>query len=151
MNKICCFAGHRDISDIEKVYIDLKDLIEKLIIEKKVLEFWVGNYGTFDLLSARAVSELKIKYPDIQLNLVIPYITNLVKSRKDEFDSIIMADIKEKTPKNLKILKCNEYMVNKSDFLICYIQYTYGGSYKTLMYAEKKKLCIYNLANNKKL
>lgn len=145
MNKICCFAGHRDIINSEKVYKELINLIEEMITTKNVLEFWVGNYGTFDLLSARAVRELKIKYPDIQLNLVIPYITNSVNLRKDEFDNIIMADIKEKTPKNLKILKCNEYMINNSQYLICYVAHTWGGAYKTLLYAKNKNKNIYNL------
>ena len=147
-NKICCFAGHRDIINTEKVYKELINLIEEMITTKNVLEFWVGNYGTFDLLSARVVRELKIKYPFIKLNLVIPYITNSVNLRKDEFDNIIMADIKEKTPKNLKILKCNEYMINNSKYLICYVEHTWGGAYKTLSYAKKKNKNIFNIFKN---
>ena len=42
-------------------------------------------------------------------------------------------------------------VVSKSDYLICYVQYNFGGAYKTLQYAKKKKMCIYNLANNKKM
>ena len=57
-------------------YDNLVNLIEKLIIEENVSEFWVGNYGNFDGLSAKAVRCLKEKHPDIQINLVIPYLTS---------------------------------------------------------------------------
>ena len=41
-----------------------------------------------------------------------------------------------------------EYMINKSDFLICYVQHSCGGASKTLEYAEKKKhIEIINIFN----
>lgn len=54
--------------------------------------------------------------------------------------------IPEKTQKKLKIIKANQYMVNESDFLICYVKNSWGGAAKTLEYAKQKKKNIYNLA-----
>ncbi len=75
MTKRCCFAGHAKIGYSDEIYSELVELIEKLIIQKGVTEFMVGNYGNFDALSARAVRCLKEKYSHIRLSLVIPYLT----------------------------------------------------------------------------
>ncbi len=142
MRKICCFAGHSKINDAEDILKKLCAVIEHLISEEKVTEFWVGNYGDFDKLSARAVRALKEKYSNIKLNLVIPYLTSEINEFKEmyykNYDNILIADIPEKTPKKLQILKGNEYMVCNSQFFVCYVKHTFGGAAKTLEYAKKK-------------
>ena len=153
MNKICCFAGHSKIYHTDDIYDNLINLIEKLITKENVSEFWVGNYGSFDSLSGKAVRTLKEKYPDIQLNLVIPYLTSSINEYREQYyrnyDHIVVPDLPEKTPKRYQILKCNEYMVNNSDFIICYVQNSYGGAFKTMEYAQKKKhIKIFNLFSN---
>ena len=86
-----------------------KDLMEKtvelLIIQHKVNEFWVGNYGTFDSLAARTVRTLKEKYSNIQLILCIPYLTQEINDNKEfyykNYDSILVADVPLSTPKRI--------------------------------------------------
>lgn len=153
MTKICCFAGHSKLYNSDEIYHNLVNLIEKLITEENVSEFWVGNYGSFDWLSAKAVRSLKEKYPAIKLNLVIPYLTSDINENRElyyrNYDHILMADLPERTPKRFQILKCNEYMVNNSDFIICYVQYSWGGAAKTMEYAQKKKhIKIFNIAQD---
>ena len=64
----------------------------------------------------------------------------------ENYDTILMADISENTPQKLRILKCNEYMVNTSDFIICYVEHN-GGAAKTLEFAQKKtNIEIINIA-----
>ena len=117
MSKRCCFAGHSKIYHTDDIYDNLVNLIEKLIIEEDVSEFWVGNYGNFDGLSAKAVRNLKEKYPDIQLNLVIPYLTSNINEYKElyyeKYDNILMADLPDQTPKKFQILKWNRYNPSK--------------------------------------
>ena len=57
----------------------------------------------------------------------------------NNYDNIIVADIPQSTPKNLQIIKTNQYMINNSDILICYVSQTFGGAAKTLEYAKSKK------------
>ena len=146
----CCFAGHRHIYDS-----DLKTKMKKLIvslIENGASVFLVGNYGDFDRLSSSVVRSLKENYPFIQLNLVIPYLTKEIISQKEwyesRYDHILLSEIKENTPRHLRIIKGNESMVNQSDILISYVLHSTGGANKTLSYAKKKKLIIYNLADS---
>jgi len=93
----------------------------------------------------------KKRYPFIQLYLVIPYLTKEIITNKEwyesRFDSILLADIPEYTPHYLKIIKGNEYLIHRSDYLIAYVTSSYGGAAKTLDYAKKNKdITIYNLA-----
>lgn len=57
-----------------------------------------------------------------------------------------MADIPVNTPGNLKIIKANEFIVDRCDFLICYVSHGWGGAAKTLERAEKNRLDIINIA-----
>ncbi len=84
MKKICCFAGHSKLYGKEDIYENLLSAIEHLITEENITEFWVGNYGDFDNLSAKAVRVLKDKHPDIQLNLVIPYLTKEINEYREQ-------------------------------------------------------------------
>lgn len=149
MGKRCCFAGHGDFSYGEEEYEDLVEQIEKLILNENVTEFWVGNYGAFDRLAARAVKDLRKKYPHITLELVIPYLTVGISTDKEyyeAYDGILVADIPAHTPQRFRILKCNAYMVDKADFLLCYVRHGWGGAAQTLEYAQKKEyLTVLNL------
>jgi len=149
-NKRCCFAGHSKVYDpsiVEKIVEKARQLVE----EYGITDFWVGNYGAFDGYAASAVRKLKAKYPQISLSLVIPYLTKEINEYREDYyknyDSIIMADIPETTPRNLKIIKANEFMINNSDFLISYVNYSWGGAVKTVEYAIKKKIQVVNLGS----
>lgn len=139
---IVTFCGHKD--DIYK-----KDTEEKLyeileeLIKKGANEFLLGGYGSFDSLAAVTVRNLKKKYPDIKSVLVIPYINR----ECDEFlyDCSWYPDL-ENVPKRFAISKRNECMVNKSDVVVAYVQYGYGGALNTLEYAKRKGKEIINLA-----
>lgn len=149
-SKICCFAGHSEIYDFS-----IAEKTEKLVIkliEQGVCEFWVGNYGGFDRLASSIVRKLKNNYSHIKLNLIIPYLTKEITENKLEFsakyDCILIADIPENTPKKFYIIKTNEYMINNSDYLICYVSHSWGGAYKTYEYAKRKShIQIFNIGN----
>lgn len=148
-NKICCFAGHRDVYDTKTIISVLHNEVENLIINENIKEFWVGNYGSFDAIASKCVRTLKTKYKDVKLVLVIPYITKQLNEYKEQhyekYDEILMEDIPPSTPRQLKIIKCNEYIVNEAEYLICYIRHTWGGAAKTFEYAQKRKIKIINI------
>ena len=152
--KICCFAGHGkyDLNNdkIEQLY----ELCQNLILNEYVSEFWVGNYGLFDKTVAKVIRDIKNKYTGGELCLVIPYLTKVINNYKENFyndyDDIIIADIPKSTPKRYHIIKCNQYMVDNSDFLISYVNYNGGGAARTLNYALRQKhIKIYNIGQLK--
>ncbi len=74
----CCFFGHRKISENEELKLKLKEIIEKLIIEKKVDTFLFGSKSQFNSLCLELVTQIKEKYPYIKRVYVraeYPYIS----------------------------------------------------------------------------
>ncbi|MBR2735488.1 MAG: DUF1273 domain-containing protein, partial [Clostridia bacterium] len=54
------------------------------------------------------------------------------------FDDTLYPEIEKTSPK-FAIVKRNEWMIDKSDFLIAYVEYNWGEAYRTLEYAKRKK------------
>ena len=46
----CCFIGHREINETDKLKAKLKKIIEELIVNKKVDTFLFGSKSRFDSL-----------------------------------------------------------------------------------------------------
>ena len=42
----------------------------------------------------------------------------------------------------MAISKRNEWMVDRADLIIAYIEHDYGGAYKTIRYAQRKNKSI---------
>ena len=148
-NSRCCFAGHSLLYD-NAVAEEVEKIAENLILRHNVDEFWVGNYGEFDRCAGGAIRKLKRRYPHISLTLVIPYLTEAINRYKElydkSYDAVLVADIPPSVPKKFHIIKANEYMVDCSEFLICYIRHARGGAAKTFDYARKRNLRIFNVA-----
>ncbi len=140
-DKICSFAGHANISNKEEVKIKLKKEVINLIENENVTTFYSGGKGDFDWLCAHTVGELRKEYPFIKSYWILSY---MPKGKDDYteriskvFDGTVYPDI-ENAPRRLAIIKRNEWMIDKSDFLVAYVNHNWGGAYKTLKYAEKK-------------
>ena len=148
--KRCCFCGHSDISYDTDTREKIKAIAEDLILNHNVKEFWVGHYGNFDGCCSSIIRELQKTYTDIKLELVIPYITKGINEYRElyykDYDNILMADIPLTTPQRFQIIKGNEYVVDNSDYVICYIERHYGGAYRTFTYSRRKKKEIFNVS-----
>ncbi len=83
---------------------------------------------------------------------LFPNITKQLNEYKEQYyekyDEILIADMPPFTPRQLKIIKCNEYMVKESYYLICYVKHSWGGAAKTLEYAQKRNIHIINMADS---
>ena len=73
----CCFVGHRKIEVTDELVNCLKEIVEDLIIDKRVNTFLFGSKSQFDKLCLQVVAEFKKKYPHIRRIYVraeFPYI-----------------------------------------------------------------------------
>lgn len=146
----CIFCGHSHLyGQTELIKGKCFTAVEELIISGIADCFLIGNYGDFDHIAASVCLTLKRKYPQISVNLVLPYycphLDEYDKERYARFDSVITPELVE-TPHRYRIIKANEYMVDQADTVIAYVKYD-GGAAKTLEYAKKHKKQIINLAN----
>ncbi len=140
----CTFIGHKDCSD--KIKIKLKEMIEELIVNEGVNNFYVGTHGKFDYYAYESLCDLELKY-DIKINVVLAYLN----SREKFYDNIktIFPYGLENTPKRYTIIKRNNYMIKKSQYMICYVNNSFSNAYKFLEIAEKNNLKIINIGEYK--
>ena len=144
---IITFCGHSSYTD---ELDDEKRLLCGLeqVIHGENVSFYLGGYGGFDAFAYRCAKKYQQKYANAELVFIAPYLGNWLEERKEflqkQYDSIVYPDI-ENVPPKFAILKRNEWMVNKADYLFAYVRTHYGGAYKTLLYAHKHKKPYTNL------
>ena len=120
---------------------------EELIVCQGVTQFYCGGKGAFDRIAARAVYNLKIRYPHIRSCQVLAYLPEKFDSASDDlFDATIYPEGLETVPLRLTYLRRNRWMVDQADFLIAYVKFP-GGAKTMLEYAKRKNhIQIRNLA-----
>lgn len=148
---IITFIGHRTLGNQN----DLHDKIQKVINENVPFQgetkFYCGGYGDFDNLCAQACRAIKKKQPCCEIVFITPYITKAQQEKMRRltesclYDSILYPPL-EKIPYKFAISKRNEWMVDQADLIIAYVEHAFGGTYKSLVYAKRKKKAIINLA-----
>ena len=151
--RIVCFTGHRNISDetIEKLPELLEGVIEELC-ERGATVFRTGGARGFDTLAALKVLEMKERYPEIQLELVIPCanqterwdmaderIYHYVMQNSDAcrilFDDYIEGCMQER----------DRRLVEGSDVCVAFCSHNRGGTAYTYAYALQEGIEIINL------
>lgn len=152
--KTACFTGHRELSLIQIPFIKrkLKKTLEELI-EKGYLYFGAGGALGFDTVAAQSVLELRKKYSQIKLILVLPCKTQADRwpeADKEEYERIKnQADKVVYTSEEYTrdcMFKRNRYLVDYSSVCICYLKKDSGGTAYTVNYAGSRGLEIINIA-----
>ena len=139
----CTFFGHRDTP--QKAKFILQPVLIDFIENRNVNQFYVGNNGNFDSMVQKYLKCLKSDYPHIQYNIVLAYMPD-TKSGLAMPDAIYPGGL-EKTPPQYAIIKRNQWMINRSEYVITYVKYCTGGAAKSRESAEKKGKIVLNLAD----
>lgn len=137
----CTFFGHRDCP--ESIKPALSRSIENLIVSHGVSTFYVGNHGNFDRYVVSVLNELKSTHPNISYYVVLAYLP-----RKDygiQSYETIFPDGIESVPKRFAINFRNRWMIDKSDYVITYVNRNFGGAAKAKEYAKKHAKAIINV------
>ena len=150
----CTFAGHRTVYGV--TVSDIKLVLERIILESdSIIECFVGGMGEFDFLCASAVRDLKRKYRnrEILLILVLPYMRKRINTEKEYYDKaydlILIPAALEGVHYKRAIMLRNRWMIDQADYVIAMVQRNNGGAYTSLKYAQKMGKKIINLADKK--
>ncbi len=138
---IITFCGHSKLIEQNTIRAHLTRELRTLL-EQGNHKFYLGGYGDFDLLAAKALYELKQEYPETESILILPYLDRKVDASL--YDSTIYPPL-ENVPKRYAISRRNKWMVEQADMVIACVDHDWGGASKTLEYAVKKGLRIINL------
>ena len=158
MKKSVCFTGHRTIAeDKETLSARLYALLERLVTEKKVTDFYKGGAVGWDALAALTVLKLRESYPEVKLHLVLPcpfeeQSAKWNEAQKEEHKHIAsLADTKEFTSehlvKNAMKIRNARLVELASDYCICYWnpKNYRSGTGQTVRMAQKKGIEVVNL------
>ncbi len=145
MEKICCFTGHRNISDNDRAAVTaaLRVLLPDLISEGVTL-FRTGGALGFDTLAAEEILRIKRNFPEVKLHIFVPCLDQN-KYYSDEQKAVYLKHINaadkimciSKKYYNGCMLDRNREMVNGADLCIAYLRRQSGGTAYTVNYAEK--------------
>ena len=141
--RACCFFGNRVVTD--DIGERLKQEIEGLILNKNVVNFYVGHQGAFDGMALTALKQMKDKHPQIKYTVVLAYFPTSADSLLDNKNTLYPEGI-ESVPKRFAISWCNDWLINHSDYVICYITHITGGAAKYVAKAKNKGKYIINLS-----
>ena len=134
---VCTFFGHGNAPrDLEP---KIREVIERLIVEKQAECFYVGNNGSFDYMVHKALKEFATKHSHIRYSVVLAYLPQ----GKDELGTFDYSDTiypegLECVHPRYAICKRNEWMIEQSDIVITYVKHDYGGANRYKQFAECK-------------
>ena len=146
------FAGHSVICSNDRVKEMVKEQIRNSIIDVKFVTCYIGGYGDFDEICACACRELKRERSGIEVVYVMPYFSLPEQLKIKDMQNCGLCDTSiypsiEKVPPRFAILKRNEWMMTNADLIIAYVEHSYGGAYRSLQFAKRKKKKIVNICN----
>ncbi len=143
----CRFFGHGTCpSDIRP---KIKTQVEKIMTESDKVRFYVGNHGQFDEMVRGVMKELTSEGKSVDYSVVLAY----MPYQKCEFDvpdryaDTIYPDEVDNVPPRFAICKRNDWMIDNSDAVICYVVNRFGGAYTYTEKAKRKGKRIINIAD----
>ena len=147
---IICFAGHSIVREKKRVEEIVKVQIKKHILNDGGATCYLGGHGDFDEMCARVCRELKREHAAVELVYVAPYMNLSEQLKIREMQDCGLCDTSiyppiENTPPKFAISMRNEWMMSVADLVIAFVEHNYGGAYKSLRVAERRKKKIINI------
>ena len=148
--------GHRSLLNPLSAESNLEHEVYKILKNHSYVKFLIGRTGEFDLMAALTIRRVMKAYSRINdtLTLVLPYQNSSVENHKDSFlnlyDEIEICQYSADAHYKSAFQARNQYMVDRSDLVLCCIEHQSGGAYRTVQYAQKKEIRIVNVAESNK-
>ncbi len=143
---IVTFFGHRNFQENAKLRERFFDFLH--VYDDTPVDFYLGGYGKFDGFALRNCKAYQKTNPQARLVYVTPYLGKTLDDHREylqkHYDEILYPPI-EDVPLKFAICKRNEWMVEQADLVIAYVDCHYGGAYKALLHAKRRKIVYVNL------
>ena len=148
--------GHRQIDDPFSVERVLEIMVRQLLAEKEYVEFLVGRDGEFDLLAASVIKRCRraVGEENSALIWMLPYPTAEYRDHEEEYlnyyDAVEVSQNAAGAHFKSAMQIRNREMVDRSDFVIFFVEHQKGGAYQSIRYAEKQGVPFINISQNGK-
>lgn len=112
----------------------------------RVDNFYVGRQGAFDAIALSVLKNLIRQYPHIQYSVVLERIPEKRNCSGifEGIDTMLPEGIETVHPR-YAILWRNNWMLNRSDFIVAYIRHSWGGAAKFVEKGAQQGKVIINL------
>lgn len=137
----CCFIGHKDTpqSLFPAVMFKIAELIDM-----GADTFYVGHNGAFDRMAYNTIrGRIELLNEKLNLNVVLAYIPK--PGERPEYEYTVYPEELEKVPKRFAISKRNEWMIDRSDIVVCHVTKTFTNARKFRDYAIRKGKTIIDI------
>ena len=135
----CCAFGNRNSS--LKLCADLREIVNDLIVNKKVDEFLTYGMGNFDKAFVSAVINARKIHKDIKLVLVVSGAMSCFKENqeyyKNIYDRIIMPHSNGISDGRDSLLSLSNYLIKNCDYIISGVFGNTGKAYSAICFAKK--------------
>ena len=138
----CTFFGHRNCPDSLKH--SLRAVIIDLITNYGVDMFYVGHHGGFDGLVRGVLCEIAQEYPRVRYAVVQAYMPSERSAFGDAYDTMLPEGIELVHPR-YTISWRNNWMLQKSDFVVAYVAHSWGGAAQYVQKAVQSGKTVINL------
>lgn len=138
----CSFFGHRECPDSIKP--QLKGVLIDLIVNHNVGMFYVGNQGRFDVIVRGVLRELKEEYSQFEYAVVLAYMPGKQTEYDDYSDTMLPEGIESVHPR-YAISWRNNWMLRQSDYVVTYINHSWGGAAQFAEKANRQKKTVINI------
>jgi uncharacterized phage-like protein YoqJ len=145
------------MTDMNSFSALLLSVIEQMVADRNITDYYVGGAYGFDAIASLSVLQLKEKYPEVRLHLILPcsneeQTDGWNTKRKTEFENILgLADSVEQVSEryyNGCMKARNARLVElATDYCICYWnpKHFRSGTGQTVRMAQKKGIEVINL------
>lgn len=125
------------------------------LVSLGVTRFFTGGNLGFDTLAAQVVLRVREDHPEVRLALVLPSRDQADKWPQRAVETY--EDIKSRSDEVIytsetggygAILRRNRYMMDESDYCLCYLTKTSGRTAELVRYAERTDHPVINIAND---
>ena len=140
---IITFFGHSDFIKTSELEEKTLSVLSDLVSDEPA-ELFLGGYGEFDRFALECGKKYKMDHPNVRLVLVTPYL-NREFCNSAYYDETIYPPI-ERTPPRFAISKRNQWMIERADGVVVYVNRSLGGAAKALDLARRKNKIIVNIA-----
>ena len=141
----CTFFGHRACPDGLKH--SLRSVIIDLITNCGVDMFYVGHQGGFDRLVQGVLREITREYPQVRYAVVLAYMPSEHSVLGDTSDTMLPEGIELVHP-CYAISWRNNWMLQKSDFVVAYVAHSWGGAAQYVQKAIRSGKTVINLSHS---
>ena len=139
---VCTFFGHRNCPDGLKHR--LRAVIIDLITNRGIDMFYVGRQGGFDRLVRSVLREITQEYPQVRYAVVLAYMPSEHSVLGDTSDTMLPEGIELVHPR-YAISWRNNWMLQKSDFVVAYVAHSWGGAAQYVRKASRSGKTVINL------